>query len=142
MVFAPALPSADFVCQTAFADVFLPLHVNYLQPHLVTPDPEGGGLHTYTSLQYFLAFFLVLQGVDGEVRDADSGRSCQGDQQYQVPLPFFQLQLQLVCLLPTESRQVNLAPKNKCFELARGLKKFFLATSNSGGAGCSELCEK
>ena len=139
MVFAPALPSADS-CQTASADVFLSLHVNYLQPHLVTPDPEGGGLHTYISPEYFLALFLVLQGVDGEVRDADCGRGCQGDQQDQVPLPFLQLQLQFVCLLPAESRQVNLAPKNKCFGLARDF--FFFATSNSGGAGCSELCEK
>lgn len=123
--------------------IFLPLHVSYLLTHLVTPDPEGGGLHTYISLQYFLAFFLVPPGswrrgqemltvaeavrVTSTPPGAPPSSSCNSS----------------LCLLLTESRQVNLAPKNKCFELATGFGKiFFLATSNSGGAGCSELCEK
>lgn len=39
-----------------------------------------------------------------------------------MPLTLFQLQFQFVSLFPAEDRQVDLAPGDKCFELASGFQ--------------------
>lgn len=95
---------------------------------------------TYISLQYFFSLFLVLQGVDREVRDTDCSWGRQGDQQYQASFSFLQLQLQLVSLFFTQGRQVNLAPRNKRFESAFG----FLCKikQEQQELTCTQLCEK
>lgn len=67
----------------------------------------------YISLQYLLSLLLVLQGVDGEVRDSDRSWGCESDQQHQAALSLLQWHLQLVGLFFTQGRQVNLAPRNK-----------------------------
>lgn len=49
----------------SFSDVLLSLQVNYLQPHLVTHDPEGGRV-TYVHIS--LIFPPVLSGPPGSWR--------------------------------------------------------------------------
>lgn len=73
---------------------------------------KGWKRTSYISLEYLLSLLLVLQGVDGEVRDSDCSWGCESDQQHQVSLSLLQRQLQFVGLFFTQGRQVNLAPRN------------------------------
>lgn len=92
---------------------FTPLTVIiYISQHFASKGYKRGRT-PYISLQDLLSLFLVLQGVEGEVRDGDGGGGGEGDQQHQASLALLQRHLQLVGVLFAQVRQVNLAPGNR-----------------------------
>ncbi len=48
---------------------------------------------------------MVVQYVDGQVRDGDGSRGCESDQQHQCALTLLQSHVQSVCALLWEKRE-------------------------------------
>lgn len=73
----------------------------------MTPADKG----THISLHDLVSLIRVVQHVDRQVRDGNGGRGGERNQEHQHTFALLQRQVQFVCALFAEERQVNGTPE-------------------------------